>query len=363
MQSLSPEPSLDAGRQQVVKPADCRTSASPALPAADVTGCASSVVLAALVYLTALGAAALLNAKTPILDGVSLYLVAAASLCFYGRVFFPQADRAVLLVEGACIVVALGLSLACLSYLGPMTDWPLRDREMILIDRHLGLDWLQVMRGFDRRPLLLTILNAAYATFTAQLIGTALVLIAAGRKRELDRFFVTFLSASVLAELASVLVPTLGPMVTLARDVGFLHVRTIGRVTGDIMLTLRSGSLRVIDLGAIDGIISFPSLHAAVAVIVPYTLRWNRPLFWPILILDGVMLISAIPSGNHYLSDLLGGVGVAALAILAANGVQTLSRRAIEQRISTESPSFAGGDRRYSFSAKNRMSRGARKPE
>jgi membrane-associated phospholipid phosphatase len=365
MQSLSPEPSLDGGRRPVAMPADCRTSASPAArpAAADVTGCASSVVLAALVYLTALGAAAFLDAKTPILDGVSLYLVAAALLCFYGRVVFPQADRLVLLMEGACIVVALGLSLACLSYLGPMTDWPLRDREMIWIDRHLGLDWLQVMRGFDGRPLLLTILNAAYATFTAQLIGTALVLIAAGRKRELDCFFVTFLSASVLAELASVLIPTLGPMVTLARDVSFLHVRTIGRVTGDIMLALRNGSLRVIDLDAIDGIISFPSLHAAVAVIVPYTLRWNRPLFWPILVLDSVMLVSAIPSGNHYLSDLLGGVGVAVLAILAANTVQTLTRRAIEHRLSRQSPALAGDDRSYSFSAKNRISRGAKKPE
>jgi membrane-associated phospholipid phosphatase len=211
--------------------------------------------------------------------------------------------------------------------------------------------------------LLLTILNAAYATFTAQLIGTALVLIAAGRKRELDCFFVTFLSASVLAELASVLIPTLGPMVTLARDVSFLHVRTIGRVTGDIMLALRNGSLRVIDLDAIDGIISFPSLHAAVAVIVPYTLRWNRPLFWPILVLDSVMLVSAIPSGNHYLSDLLGGVGVAVLAILAANTVQTLTRRAIEHRLSRQSPALAGDDRSYSFSAKNRISRGAKKPE
>jgi membrane-associated phospholipid phosphatase len=234
---------------------------------------------------------------------------------------------------------------------------------MIWIDRHLGLDWLLVMRGFDRRPLLLTILNAAYATFTAQLIGTALVLTAAGRKRELDRFFVTFLSASVLAELASVLVPTLGPMVTLARDASFQHVRTIGRATGDIMLALRSGSLRVVDLDAIDGIISFPSLHAAVAVIVPYTLRWNRPLFWPVLILDGVMLVSALPSGNHYLSDLIGGVVVATLAILAANGVQTLTRRAIEHRLSRASPVFAVDATRYSFSAKNRISRGAKKPE
>ena len=88
------------------------------------------------------------------------------------------------------------------------------------------------------------------------------------------------------------------------------------------MLALRQGTLKLIDLGAINGIISFPSLHAAVAVIVPFTLRWNKPLFWPIGVLDSVMLISAIPSGNHYLTDVLGGLAVAVLAIVCGRRVQ-----------------------------------------
>jgi hypothetical protein len=58
----------------------------------------------------------------------------------------------------------------------------------------------------------------------------------------------------------------------------------------DIVLALRDGRLASINLGAIDGIISFASLHAAAAVIVPFTLRWNKQLFWPIVVLDGVLL-------------------------------------------------------------------------
>lgn len=104
-------------------------------------------------------------------------------------------------------------------------------------------------------------------------------------------------------------------------------VGLLGRTTADIVLALREGRLASIDLGAIDGIISFPSLHAAVAVIVPFTLRWNRPLFWPIVLLDGVMLVSAVPSGNHYLADVVGGLAVAALAILCARPLHaTLDR-------------------------------------
>lgn len=334
MSPHSSEPAvIDPAQRRVQQSAELAAFAAPAaLPRCSTSGCHTSLILATLAYLLAFGGAALLNVKTPILDGVPLYLMAAGFLCFWGHAILPRFHRPALFVEGACIVFALGLSLACLSYLGPITALPLRDTDMIWLDRRMGFDWLQIMRGFDHQHFLLTIMNGAYATFTSQLIGTVLVLIAFKRARDLDRFFVTFICASVFAELASVLVPTLGPMLTLGKNASFSHLNTFGRATGQIVLALRDGNLRVVDLKAVDGIISFPSLHAAVAVIVPYTLRWNKPLFWPILALDCVMLASAIPSGDHYLSDVLGGIVVAVLAILAAGPVQQLADSLIKQQ-------------------------------
>ncbi|HTV34979.1 MAG TPA: phosphatase PAP2 family protein [Xanthobacteraceae bacterium] len=328
-----PPPVIDPTQRLLRKAAEPVAFAAPAaLPRSSMTGCQGSLLLTTLAYVAALGGAAFLNVETPILEGVPLYLMAAGFLCFWGHAIFPRFHRTVLIVEGACIVFALGLSLACLSYLGPITDLPLRDTEMIWIDQHLGFDWVQIMRGFDHQRFLLATMDGAYATFTAQLIGTVLVLIAFRRTSELDRFFVTFICASILAELASVLAPTLGPMLTIAQNDNFLHLSTLGRTTGQIVLALRNGNLRVIDLNAIDGIISFPSLHAAVAVIVPYTLRWNKPLFWPILVLNCVMLGSAIPSGNHYLSDVLGGIVVAVLAILCEGRARQLADVILKQR-------------------------------
>jgi membrane-associated phospholipid phosphatase len=292
-----------------------------------------TVILAVAVYALAVGASALLNIRAPILDGVPLCLGAAAFLCFYSRLILPRAVRAARTIEAAFIVVALGLSLACLSYLGAITDLPLRDGQMIWIDRHLDFDWLQIMSGLDCWPAVLNLLDGAYATFTSQLIATVLVLIVAGRTRELDRFFVTFVCASVIAEIASVLLPTLGPMSALAGHAKFANLSTLGRATGEIVLALRRGTLKTIDLDAINGIISFPSLHAAVAVIVPFTLRWNKPIFWPIVVLDSVMLISAIPSGNHYLTDVLGGLAVAVVAIVCGQRIQESLDRLIGGRM------------------------------
>jgi hypothetical protein len=77
------------------------------------------------------------------------------------------------------------------------------------------------------------------------------------RTSELDRFFITFVGASAIAEIANVLLPTLGPMSVLAGNAHFLNVPTLRRTTANIVFALREGRLASIDLGAIDGIISF----------------------------------------------------------------------------------------------------------
>jgi membrane-associated phospholipid phosphatase len=280
-------------------------------------------------YVIALGSSALLGVRATVLESVPVCLAPAAFLYAYSRFVFPNATRIPNAIQATVIIIVLGVSLACLSYIGAMADLPLRDREIIWMDRQLGFDWLQVMREFDRWPGVLNLIDWAYATFTSQLIATVLVLVIAKRTRDLDRFFVTFACAAVIAEIASVLVPTLGPVTVLAANADFANLPTPGRATGDIVLALRHGTLKVIDFAALDGIICFPSLHAAVAIIVPFTLRWNKLLFWPILLLDLVMLVSAVPSGNHYLSDVLAGIAIAALAVACGQCIHGMTLSAV----------------------------------
>ena len=282
----------------------------------------AAMIVTIAVYLLAVGGSAFLNVSAPILEGVPLWAGAALLLGFYTRVVFPRAVRLQCFVEGVFISVVLGVSLACLSYVGAAADLPLRDADMIWIDRHLGLDWLGVMSSLDHSSRLLSVLNAAYATFTAQLVGAALALVIAGKMRELDRFFIIFACASISAEALSVLLPTLGPIWALGDHARFANLPTLGRTTAEIVLALRDKTLGTIDFEAVNGIISFPSMHAAVAIIVPYALRWNSWILWPIAALDAVMLASAVPSGNHYLADVIAGVAVAVLAIACGRAIQ-----------------------------------------
>jgi membrane-associated phospholipid phosphatase len=292
----------------------------------------AAMIVTTAVYALAVGGSAWLKVKAPILEGVPLWAGAALLLGFYTRLVLSRAVRLQCFVEAVLVSVVLGVSLACLSYVGAATDLPLRDNDIIWIDRHLGFDWLAVMSSLDHSSHLLSMLDGAYATFTAQLVGAALALVIAGRIRELDRFFIIFACASIIAEALSVLIPTLGPIWALADTARFTNLPTLGRATAEIVVALRDKTLGAIDFEAVNGIISFPSMHAAVAIIVPYTLRWNRWLFWPVAVLDAVMLVSAVPSGNHYLADVIAGVSVAVLAIACGSAIQASLDRPFSSR-------------------------------
>jgi membrane-associated phospholipid phosphatase len=274
--------------------------------------------LSVLLYFAAVTGSLAVGLEPIVLLWVPVCLCVAVVLRALARFAFGDVTWLAAGIDGACLICVLGLSLACLSYVCARMSLPLLDREIITADLYFGFSWRSAAEWFDHAPIVLHVLNAAYATFTGQLIVTAVVLLVAGRRHDIDRYFVTFICASLLAETASLLFPTLGPASSMASAISFDHLSAIGRTTADIVLALRNGSMKVIDARALDGIISFPSLHAAVAILIPYHLRWSKPLFWLAASLNALMLVSAIPCGNHYFMDVLGGVVIAGLAIVSS---------------------------------------------
>jgi membrane-associated phospholipid phosphatase len=72
----------------------------------------------------------------------------------------------------------------------------------------------------------------------------------------------------------------------------------------------------VIDLSALQGVVSFPSFHTVLGVITIYALRDTRWLMILVLLLNGTMLVSTLPVGGHHLTDVLAGAGLTFGAIL-----------------------------------------------
>jgi membrane-associated phospholipid phosphatase len=62
-------------------------------------------------------------------------------------------------------------------------------------------------------------------------------------------------------------------------------------------------------------LITFPSGHTILAIIMTYALRGSRWTLIPACIVNGAMLVSTIPHGGHHLFDLIVGGVIAACAI------------------------------------------------
>ena len=233
-------------------------------------------------------------------------------------------DPQVMFVLGSTAQVVLITALMTpLTYVAAAASFPLQDGNLLAIDRALGLDWRGYVDFINDRPLLAAWLSYGYTMIRWPIFAIPVVLAAAFRFQRLQEFTFAFGAALIVTTAVSALVPASGVFQQIGLDpASFFNIdpraylsqmRDLGPV--------REGVLRELDLLNLTGIVTFPSFHACSAVLYAWAL-W--PVWWarPVAILaNGAMLASTPVDGGHYFIDLLAGVAVAALAIMAARVV------------------------------------------
>lgn len=90
----------------------------------------------------------------------------------------------------------------------------------------------------------------------------------------------------------------------------------------DVLDGLRAGTLRRLDATLITGIVTFPSLHAADAVVFAWGFAKLGRVGWPLVGVNVLMIGSAVVTGGHYLVDVFAGCAIAGGAIVLAARLQ-----------------------------------------
>jgi membrane-associated phospholipid phosphatase len=213
-------------------------------------------------------------------------------------------------------VVAFSCIAGALSYQVAAQSGALWDPAFRAWDLALGFDARAFFVFLEVRPLLAALNEAMYHSLVPQLVAALLALAWYGKTYEMRVLMFASIASGLAAILVSAAFPAMGNLYNpadypnLGSSAAWLHR---GDVAG-----LRDGSLRALDLGAMQGIVTFPSYHAALATIyiaafraVP-VLRWVGG-GWALL-----TLVSTPAGGGHYLVDVLAGVALALVALRAA---------------------------------------------
>jgi len=245
-------------------------------------------------------------------------------------------------------VIAFAAVGAPLSYLAASANLPLLDHAYDAIDRALGLDWRALLDVMNAWPTLFDALRPIYLSLTFQMTAAVLCLAFTGRFVWLRVYTLAFIFAALITIATSAVLPAAGvwPYYGLATS-DSSHVLPTVSTSWPVFHGLRDGSFRALVAVGSEGIITFPSLHAALAVILIVAL-WPIPrLRWLILGLNAVMLAATPIDGSHYFIDVIAGIAVAGIAVLAARMLAARasagSRRAAAQVRAGKIPQLASG--------------------
>ena len=225
-------------------------------------------------------------------------------------------------------VIAFAAVGAPLSYLAASTSLPLYDHALDSIDRALGLDWKGLLAWMNASPAIYDVLRPIYLSLTLQMTTVVLCLAFTGRLIWLRVYTLAFFLAALISIAISAVLPAAGvwPYYALTA-VDSPHILPAVSTSWPVFDGLRDGTFRSLVAVGSEGIITFPSLHAALAVIVIAALWPVAILRWVALALNTVMLIATPIDGSHYFLDVIAGVVLAALCLVAASRIAQAAKR------------------------------------
>jgi membrane-associated phospholipid phosphatase len=195
-----------------------------------------------------------------------------------------------------------------LTYIAATCGGLVHDATLTAIDAALGFDWRGWAAFLAPHPALRFVLWLAYMSLFPQI----LISIFWFSRTDADSNNYELLLNNIISLLVTTAIFSIFPA---------LGVQTPGReVELHTLIMLRDGNPSAFDLSRLQGLISFPSYHTVLAVLLTYAHRRSKLLI-PIAAINGVMLFSIPPFGGHYLIDMIGGAVIALLAIAATSAV------------------------------------------
>jgi hypothetical protein len=288
----------------------------------------ASVVLAVLSMVIAALLGAGLDVRVDS-SGISPIAWLAAALLLVARIWRSRDrhTRIADVVGTLGLVWTTGLSCGAIAMLGLRLQLPMADKLLMSADHAIGVDGLAVVDWLLRQgQWIFSMMAPAYGNTIPLLVLSMLALAVAGKRMEAWRAAFCFIGSLLSICLFAIATPAKGLAL-------WAPPRMLARLPDGAMRyfwgnfdSFYAGTSPVLGLQTLDGVISFPSFHAAMGFIT--VAMWRNSL--PGLLLSSAwlafMLLATFPYGGHYVVDVLGGLAIAAAWFALSRTMQNAQR-------------------------------------
>lgn len=246
----------------------------------------------------------------------------------------PKLLRLYAMVEGSIVFLLSSSPILVICYAAQTFGFPLRDDVYRAADLALGFDGAAIITWVGGHPLLCRGMKFLYDLFFPAMFAAIAAGAYYGSALEVaERTAISITLAFLVSAGLSSVLPAYGYGASLTPDL--IEAVATGATPVAQLDALRDGSMRILDLGEVGGIITFPSMHWALAIIL---LRTTFPVRWLFIAAVPVSLGfmgTALVQGAHYLADVFAGGLVGLLSVWVADRVLRIpALDAVEERVS-----------------------------
>jgi PAP2 superfamily len=224
-------------------------------------------------------------------------------------------------------------SYAAMHYSRAFDLW---DARLASTDELFYLDWVSLLRWADSHQLIASGLFYAYASFIPESVFVVIILAVLGQHRRLQLAMLAFQFSVLFCAVVAAFMPALGEYTyRKINTVDFEWLPPVATSYVTEVIQLRTDAPHIV-LDNLEGVITFPSFHAALGVLLFWAF-WRTPVVrWIALILNGALIVATPIFGGHYFVDVAAGILVGVASILVARGTVGFARSYIQRHAESD---------------------------
>jgi PAP2 superfamily len=199
------------------------------------------------------------------------------------------------------LILALAVILAPAQYLAAAWNRPPIDPLLARADALLGVHVPTLAAWTRQHPRVNRWLTWTYFTLLWQFAVIVPALAVVRDRRALWEFVFHFHVCSIVTVITFAVFPAICPFTYYGFESTISQARVVAALEGT-----RNGTLKVLEFGKLEGLVSMPSFHAAGAMMVTWAFRRHVWLLVPLLAINALLTVATFMSGVHYVIDLVG---------------------------------------------------------